>query len=95
MSGGEIYPAESGEFYTAVDTLIGAAKSVIALARKIVVIIWHLLTNDELYDDGLYTKKNPPKHVSIKIPTITSLEEILKLLNEASVIIKSPDPDVV
>jgi len=53
LSGGEIYPAESGEFYTAVDTLIGAAKSVIALARKIVVIIWHLLTNDELYDDGL------------------------------------------
>jgi len=82
-------------FYSRKKAVIGAAKSVIALARKIVVIIWHLLTNDELYDDGLYTKKNPPKHVSIKIPTVTSLEEILQLLKDASVILKSPDPDVV
>jgi transposase len=82
-------------FYSRKKVIIGAGKSVIALARKIVIIIWHLLTNDELYDDGIYAKKIPPKHVSIKIPTITSLEEILQLLKEATVIIKSPDPDPV
>jgi transposase len=82
-------------FYLRKKTIIGTGKSVIALARKIVVIIWHLLTNNELYDDGLYTKKSPPKHVSVKIPAITSLEEILQLLKEASVIINTPDNDSV
>ena len=82
-------------FYTRKKAVIGMGKSIIALARKIVVIIWHLLTNDELYADGLFKKKSQPKHVSIKIPTITSLEEILQLLKDASVILKSPDPDTV
>lgn len=82
-------------FYSRKKVIIGAGKSVIALARKIVIIIWHLLTNDELYDDGIYAKKNIPKHVSIKIPAITSLEEILQLLKDASVIVKSPDNDLV
>jgi len=82
-------------FYSRKKPIIGAGKSVIALARKIVVIVWHLLTNDELYDDGMFVKRAPLKHVSVKIPTITSLEEILRLLKEAAVIIKSPDPDPV
>jgi transposase/CRISPR-associated protein Csx1 len=82
-------------FYSRKKAVIGAGKSVIALARKIVVIIWHLLMNNELYDDGLFTKKSQPKRVSIKIPAITSLEEILQLLKEASVIINSLDPDPV
>lgn len=82
-------------FYSRKKVIIGAGKSVIALARKIVIIIWHLLTNDELYDDGLFTRKNQPKHVSVKIPSVTSLEEILQLLREAAVIVKSPDNDLV
>jgi len=53
-------------FYSRGKTIIGAAKAVIALARKIVVIIWHLLINDELYEDGPYTMKNSPKHVRLR-----------------------------
>jgi hypothetical protein len=43
--------------------------------------------------DGVYKKNRQPTHVSVKIPTITSMEEIIQLLKEASVIIKKPDPE--
>jgi transposase len=79
-------------FYSRKKPIIGAGKTIVALARKIVVIIWHLLTNSEFYDDGIFTKKNPLKHISVKIPSVTSLDEIFQLLRDASVIIKSPDP---
>jgi len=40
------------EFFNRKKKSIGHAKSIIALARKIVTIIWHLVTNDEMYEDG-------------------------------------------
>jgi transposase len=79
-------------FYLRKEAVIGAGKSTVALARKIVVILWHLLTNQEVYDDGVFNNKRQPTHVSLKIPMITSMEEIIQLLKEASVILKKPDP---
>lgn len=36
---------------------IGHAKAIIALARKIATIIWHLIVNDEIYEDEIGYKK--------------------------------------
>jgi transposase len=39
------------EFFNRKKKSIGHAKAIIALARKITTIIWHLITNDEMYED--------------------------------------------
>ncbi|MBP2144565.1 hypothetical protein J2129_000019 [Methanofollis sp. W23] len=39
------------EWYEAKKHVIGASKAIIALARKIITIIWHLIVNDEEYVD--------------------------------------------
>ena len=39
------------EFFNRKKKSIGHAKAIIALARKIATIIWHLITNDEMYED--------------------------------------------
>ena len=36
---------------------IGYSKAIIALARKIATIIWHLITNEEMYEDETGYKK--------------------------------------
>jgi len=79
-------------FFQRKEPVIGKGKAIVALARKIVVVIWHLLTNDEVYDDGIYKKSPQPKHISVKIPTNVTMEEILKIIREAAIIIKKPDP---
>jgi hypothetical protein len=69
--------------YSRKKPVIGAGKSVITLARKIVVIVWHLRTNDELYDDGMFVRRSLSQHVSVKIPIIALLEEILQVLKRS------------
>lgn len=80
-------------FYSSKKDIIGAGKAIVSVARKMVVIIWHLLTNDEIYDDTQYKLMKQSKKVYIKIPKKTSIEEVLRLLSEAAVILKEPDPE--
>jgi transposase len=50
------------EFFTRKKKSIGHAKAIIALARKIATIIWHLIVNDEMYEDGTgYEKREIQK----------------------------------
>ena len=58
-----------------------------------VIIIWHLLVNDETYKDTQYRTCKPTKKVYVKVPRKTSIEEVLKLLREAAVILQEPDPE--
>ena len=39
---------------------IGKAKAIIALGRKIISLVWHLLSNDELYSDSSIPSKALP-----------------------------------
>ena len=80
-------------FYSSKKDIIGAGKAIVSVARKMVVIIWHLLTNDEIYEDTQYKLMKQSKKVYIKIPKKTSIEEVLRLLSEAAVILKEPDPE--
>ncbi|BBL64190.1 hypothetical protein MmazTMA_11670 [Methanosarcina mazei] len=45
------------EFFNRKKKSIGHSKAIIALARKIATIIWHLITNEEMYEDETGYKK--------------------------------------
>lgn len=80
------------DFYESKKEVIGKGKTTIALARKIITIIWHLITNDEVYEDKYARPKKANKIPSIKIPLTLTIEEAIKLFREASQVLKAPDP---
>lgn len=73
---------------------IGKAKAIIALGRKIISIVWHLLSHDELYSDPQFPPKRSPELVSVKVPKSPSLDELLQILAEANVYLKKKDPEI-
>jgi hypothetical protein len=81
-------------FYDRKKPMIGAGKTIVALARKIVIIVWHLITRSEFFNDENGDDIPSSKTVKIRIPVIVTLEEILKILNRATVVLKDPDPNM-
>lgn len=49
------------DFYETKKDIIGKGKSAVALARKIITIVWHLIVNDEMYEDKYARPKKPLK----------------------------------
>ena len=80
------------KFYDRKKPMIGAGKTIVALARKIVMIVWHLITHNELFDHIDGNAHLSSKLVKVRIPAIVSLDEILKILNNAAIVLKEPDP---
>lgn len=80
------------DFYESKKDIIGKGKAAVALARKIITIIWHLITKDELYEDKYARPKKIPKIPTVKIPLSFTIEEAIKLFKEASQVLKAPDP---
>jgi transposase len=80
------------KFYDRKKPMIGAGKTIVALARKIVTIVWHLITHNELFDHIDGNAHLSSKLVKVRIPAIVSLDEILKILNNAAIVLKEPDP---
>jgi len=81
-------------FYERKHIVIGKAKAIIALARKIATIIWHLLMHDEYYEDPVFGKKNIPKLSKVAIPREVTIEQLLEIFAKADILLKSPDPDI-
>ena len=46
------------DFYEAKKEIIGKGKAAVALARKIITIVWHLNLNNEIYEDKYARPKN-------------------------------------
>jgi transposase len=70
------------EFFNRKKKSIGHAKAIIALARKIATIIWHLVTNDEMYEDETgYKKVEVPKRKIVETE-IFSVDERIKIISE-------------
>jgi transposase len=70
------------EFFNRKKKSIGHAKAIIALARKIATIIWHLVTNDEMYEDETgYKKAEVPKRKIVETE-IFSVDERIKIISE-------------
>ena len=81
-------------FYERKSEIIGKAKATIALARKMITIIWHLLTNNELYEDPIFPEKKTQAKSKVMIPMEVSLEQLLEIIAKADILLKAPDPDI-
>lgn len=81
-------------FFARKKKALGTGKAIIALARKIISLVWHLLSNDELYSDPQFPPKQNPNFVSVKVPKSLTLDELLQILVEANVYLKKKDPEI-
>ena len=68
---------------------IGHSKAIIALARKIATIIWHLITNEEMYEDETGYKKKEIQKRKIVETEIFSIDERIKIMSEIYVIARN------
>jgi transposase len=69
------------EFFNRKKKSIGYAKAIIALARKIATIIWHLITNDEMYEDETGYQKGEIQKRKIVETEIFSVDERIKIIS--------------
>lgn len=85
------------EWYEVKKAVIGTGKAIIALARKMITIIWHLIVNDEEYIDKYSEPEQPEskKVHTIRIPTSTNytLEQVIVLVSDAINFLNKRDPD--
>ena len=70
------------EFFNRKKKSIGHSKAIIALARKIATIIWHLIVNDEIYEDETGYKKGEIQKRKIVETEIFSVDERIKIISE-------------
>lgn len=52
------------------------------MARKIATIIWHLIVNDEIYEDKIGYKKGEIQKRKIVETEIFSVDERIKIISE-------------
>ena len=83
------------EFYEIKKDIIGKGKATVALARKIITIVWHLITKNEIYEDKYAHHKKPIKTKNVKIPVNFTLDEAIKLFTETVQAINRPDPQLI
>ena len=69
------------EFFNRKKKSIGYAKAIIALARKIATIIWHLITKDEMYEDETGYQKREIKKRKIVETEMFSVDERIKIIS--------------
>jgi transposase len=81
------------EFFNRKKKAIGHAKAIIALARKIATIIWHLVINDEMYEDETGYKKGEIQKRKIVETEIFSVDERIKIISEIFAIMGKKDPE--
>lgn len=77
-------------FFRRVKSKKGYKTAVIALARKMLCIIYHLLVNREKYVEADYTKK--PRSFKRPATQILSNEEMIQILKEADYIVYKKKP---
>ena len=69
------------EFFNRKKKSIGHSKAIIALARKIATIIWHLITNDEMYEDETGYQKGQIQKRKIVETEIFSVDKRIKIIS--------------
>jgi transposase len=81
------------EFFNRKKKSIGHAKAIIALARKIATIIWHLITNDEMYEDETGYQKGEVQKRKIVETEIFSVDERIKIISGIFAIVEKEDKE--
>jgi transposase len=82
------------EFFNRKRKTIGYQKAIIALARKIATIIWHLITNNEMYEDETGYQKGDVKKRKIVETAEISIDERISIISEMFAIVNKKDTDV-
>jgi len=80
-------------FFTRKVGVIGFAKTIVAVARKIVTILWHCIVNDEEYEEIGGGRKHEIRIPKVQQPKYVTLNEMLRLLGEANIFLKGSGPD--
>ncbi|AKB57335.1 Mobile element protein [Methanosarcina barkeri 227] len=63
------------------------------MARKIATIIWHLIVNDEIYEDEIGYKKGEIQKRKIVETEIFSVDERIKIISEIFAITEKGDEE--
>jgi len=71
------------KFFLRIKARRGTKIGVVALARKVLCILYHLLIHQETYHDDLLGKPRNIRHRSAYSTTSTSLEEMIKTIIKA------------
>jgi len=72
------------DYYNGKKDRLGTSKTIVALARKMLTIAWHLITNDELYTEEDNEAKQTPKTTKrIKVPLSYTVEQVIEIFVKA------------
>jgi len=71
------------KFFLRIKARRGTKIGVVALARKVLCILHHLLISQELYQDDLLGKPRCVKHFGVHSTTSMSLDEMIRTIVEA------------
>jgi transposase len=82
------------DFYKRKVGSIGFGKAVVAIARKIVTIMWHLIVNDEIYEEKDRYFRREVHIPTSREPRYFNLKQILELVASANIFLAQPDPHV-
>jgi transposase len=81
------------EFFNRKKKSIGHSKAIIALARKIATIIWHLIINDETYEDETGYQKGEIQKRKIVETEIFSVDERITIISGILAIMGKKDQE--
>jgi transposase len=81
------------EFFNRKKKSVGHSKAIIALARKIATIIWHLITNNEMYEDETGYQKGEVQKRKIVETEIFSVDERITIISEILAIMGKQDEE--
>lgn len=79
------------EFYAGKKDRLGNGKTSVALARKMLAIIWHLITQDEMYEDEYKRPQKMIKTPAVIIRQKIDLDATLELFIGVKKILDCPD----
>ena len=72
------------KFFERIKKRSGYKKAIVALARKLLTIIWHLLVNNEVFEEENYTQKQMPAVPAfLKMASKIGMSEALELIQHA------------
>lgn len=79
------------KFFLKIKAKKGTKKAAVALARKVLCILHHLLINREMYEESGNTKSKPVKFDRTSSPIQMTEQDMINLLANAGCILKKKD----
>ena len=78
-------------FFLRIHARKGTKKAAVALARKVLCILHHLLMNREMYEENGNTKSKPVKFDRTSSPVQMTEQDMIDTLSNAGYVIKKRD----